>query len=96
MRPKKTIAVADVLKIANDYLQTHNTPKRRGESKESKQSRLRGVEVLLENILHETNNYAGYGGEIDEEGIERKFYYYSNTIEPQRRIPSGLITTHTT
>lgn len=92
MRPKKTIAVADVLKIANDYLQTHNSPC----STEQKKGRLIGVEVLLENILHETNNYAGYGGEIDEEGIERKFFYSSHTIDPQRRIPSGLITTHTT
>tara|TARA_R100000805_G_scaffold18482_2_gene23323 strand:- start:15667 stop:15915 length:249 start_codon:yes stop_codon:yes gene_type:complete len=77
MRPKKTIAVADVLEIANNYLQTHNPPKWCGTSKEKKQGRLEGVEVLLTNILHETNNYAGYGGEIDEEGIERKFFYYT-------------------
>ena len=67
MRPKKTIAVAEVLEFANNFLQNYN----------GSPERLQGVEILLEEILHQTNNYAGYCSDFDEEGIQRKLFYYT-------------------
>ena len=70
MGAKKTIAVAEVLEFANTFLQNYN----------GIPERLQGVEILLEEILHRTDNYVGYGPQVDAEGIERKFYYTSYHI----------------
>ena len=67
MRPKKTIAVAEVLEFANNFLQNYN----------GSPERLQGVEILLEEILHRTDNYAGYCADFDKEGIQRKLFYYT-------------------
>ena len=76
MRAKKTINVADVVKMANHYLENMN-----GGTEEELMNRMAGIEVLLVNILDATNNYNGFNCEDDERGIERRSYYLSRRLQ---------------
>jgi len=76
MKAKKTINVADVVKMANHYLENLN-----GGTEEELKNRMVGIEVLLVDILDATNNYSGFNRENDERGIERRSYYLSRRLQ---------------
>lgn len=80
MRNKKTINVADIVKMANTYLEKIN-----GGTEKEINDRMAGIELLLVDILDATNNYNGFNCEVDERGIERRSYYLSRTLRNDRQ-----------
>lgn len=98
--PRKTVDVKPILERVNHMLKTPDSTLRLtgkdGADLTPEQAFRLGIASLLETILHESGNYAGYNyqpglGITFENGAEnptfvddsRRFYYYASTLASQ-------------